>query len=302
MVIEFNETNKPPMREVVSIKRSGSDACIDDLFGYSAGDVENEGGIEVVKSANFKLAEIEYDKYRKKKKYNKSSYNSGIVLLPDEINSFLFSPMIQKYASDDDYLAIIFIRQLIQNSYNHGHNNFVFKNSPYIDLCFSSLHGSIDRPLEISFNTNGTDPIFFQSSYVNARICGNVRRSFVNTHHLNIILEGNIGFHSGYDSKNCSIYVNGDIDYDFGKDSENIKLYVNGNVGNSFASSSTGLVAWISGSGGLGFGYNSNVVAYVGGKIESVPLRDLKRKMIFHNAKSHPKYKQMMKEWEDVFQ
>jgi hypothetical protein len=245
---------------VVPIKRNAGDfgifgndgtSGIDGLFGYSAQDVESLGRVEVVGSGNMAkaLKEFETHLYDDIKPIGPSE---DLTLTKDEINQFL--KLAKTYEANDSFCHLLglFSGKLVTNSYNADNNDFVFDLTNYnYKRILYGIKGKKDNPVKIS-------------------ITSNVPERFLNDcHYINIVIDGNVGYHSLSGSKHVSLKINGDVSSNFGDWARNLDVKINGNVGNYFGNASKHIFAKIKGDVGSHFGkFSKNLSSIIGGNTE----------------------------------
>jgi hypothetical protein len=233
----------------VPIKRSSDDG-IDNLFGYTAEDVENVSEIEAASNDNltetygFYLRDLDDALNGDFKQEVKS------VLSPFEINSFIDLMMGHEDHIAFSYCFSLYFNRLIQHSYNAGHNDFKFdfNKIPSLPHLGVALHGTRNKPLKIDIlgdvsdnfcqdgvqvklNIDGNVGNYFgfDSSFICATVSGNVGDYFSHKSHcLSSKIDGNAGNLYGHRSNQLLSYVGGDIKNNIGNYSTNLKLAVGG--------------------------------------------------------------------------
>jgi hypothetical protein len=270
---------------ITSIKRNDSENGLDQMFDYSAQDVENTNTIEVFGSGNLPLAIKEFEDIPLS---NNSLYliKTELTLTPTEINAFVQS--IKKYCNcKQDYdgyswKAGVYIGKLIHNSNYEGNQNF-------------------------PINTKNC-----KINYLAAELCS------IDYKPIKILIDGDVGYRFGYKSNDIAVKINGDANQEFGVFSTNLSVVIDGNVNSKFGEYSTNLTALITKDAGENFAYNSSFLsAIVKGNTISLGPRtsDLTafthhegqgdnddERMTFHSEKdvvNHPKYKKIIKKLEE---
>jgi hypothetical protein len=212
----------------VQIKRSG-DASIDNMFDYSAQDVENEGTIEVVSSNVDEVLNDFKCSFKFSVDNSYSWYKPSVTLNPSEINHFVQKSIVYSSEKSYEHHLGLFMKILTMDSYQKGHNNFAFDLSSHPELIslFQYFKAYKNNPIKIMINGDLGD------------------RAFNNSRNINVVVNGDLGWFSFYDCQNLIIDING-------------------NVGGHFAGSSDSIVARINGSADAGPGINSeNISLYV---------------------------------------
>jgi len=180
------------------------------------------------------------------------------VLTPDQINVFLLGCTTYE---NHPYFSLFtgrFVSELIQRSYNSGHNNFTFdttmfrnptKMYPDLDNMVAGISGTLEKPINISIlGSTGTH-------------CG------YHSNNLIISITGNTGLHCGYHSKNLTFTIGGDADYQCGSSSENTKMTIFGSVGNNSGMGSPNSTYTVWGDVGPNFGsFSSNSTFTIHGR------------------------------------
>jgi hypothetical protein len=257
---------KRQLELLAAIKRD--DSGLDDLFDYSAVDVETIEKIKTI-DGNISSALIEFTDFMKIDKQDSDSYVVKTILSPSEINEFI--PLLKNYKFDFEGASIPahFINKLIQSSYNSGNNDF-FLNIP---------DGQHLRPLAFNLEGKEKDPIILSAS-------GELSYAFLFLS-KNVIatIDGNLGDHFCHLTENVTTIIVGNVKDGAGWDSKNLKLAIKGNVGNYFGKDSI------------------NLSAYVNGEIKSISssINKSARTIYGQSAIEHDEYKRMMQMWEEKF-
>jgi hypothetical protein len=272
---------------ITEIKRDDSATGLDDLFGYSADDVENHGTINVVRNANMDYALEELEKYLSFDFMEKRNYKHNITLSPDEINSFF--QMTAIFKDLENYLCVSsFVNELIQNSYDAGNNNFYLNvenfEGKYLDdknldgfPYLGQVNGEFNRPL--CLNVKG-DVCHYAKNVIN----------FVSN------VNGNVGFFSCMNAKRADIAVKGDVGSYFGSGSHHSKFLVGGSAKDNFVSNSFFATIFLSGSYDERFCYSAkhhDVFLKLG---NSATIHGKKYALMGSEVKDHPQYKMLSEE------
>ena len=195
----------------LAIKRS-SDSSLDDLFGYSASDVEEEKEIIVVPNEFSNL----FEKYENiiNFKYNDVSQIEDYiiktfdeVLSPKEIKVFHFIAD-QLYGGNEHKTRMGYtLTKLIQNSFNKGYNDFDldFTEKPVLGLG-NNLKGKLFRKLKI-------------------KVKGNLHNVGHGSRNLDVTIDGNASGSFGFQSKNITAYISGCVNT-IGYNSKNVKCVI----------------------------------------------------------------------------
>jgi hypothetical protein len=198
---------------LVTIKRQ-SDSSLDELFGYDASDVENEGKVQ---SSNNVIVPVlsDFEKYLglHHDKFVKASTQH--ILLPLEINQFLQLTLCFSNQKNYFHRAGWFLSQLIQNSYDVGHNDFIldYKDGPKkIDQLGRKIIATKERPCTLYCNGNAGYYFGERSQYLTA------------------IVKGLLGPRIGNFSQNLTLTVNGNISFVDKKMSSDFTAYVSGRI------------------------------------------------------------------------
>jgi hypothetical protein len=289
----------------VGIKRSqGIDGGLDNMFGYSANDVENKSKIEVVGSGNLLLAIKEYCSYLDVdfgliSRANQCSY-TNVILTPPEISQFILATKI--YGGHENYGARTgeFSSKLIQTSYGAGNNDFLINlNSINLSRFCKRIKGKRDDRIKIDIKGNSGNDFCNGSKYFDINIDGNVSGfSLKKTEKSVITVAGNCGEKFAFGSIDITSFVNGNVGPNSGQESNRLNLIVGGNVDYNFASFANRLSAVIGGNleiFGLGY-YARNMDLFVGGSMDYGNKKPPKNIRVGQNAKNHSLYKLMMTE------
>lgn len=242
---------------LVSIKRDGA-GDLDDLFGYSAKDVENESGIEVIGN-NLNEIIVDYRRYIGVGDCP-DQMCTNLVLLPQEINSAIQLIYISPESKLYPYSTGTYLTALINNSYDAGHNNFNLSLNQ--DLIINDLgEGFVaekKRPLKLNLIGDVGYALFTNAHFVDACIIGDVGKDALNySHNCSIFIKGNVAESLGSYSNNCSFNIKGDVGNSFGYESSHLSCKILGDVSFFFGNSSIGLNAIIKGNVDSNFGYVS---------------------------------------------
>jgi hypothetical protein len=293
-------------KKILAIKRSDSESSIDELFGYTASDVENEGKIE---GSNYDFTQL-------LETFENSLGHLHIfvptdILNPIEINSFIFET--RRFQDDISYSNCLsnFLGKLIQNSYLSGHNNFHLDltnmNPP--DSLMRAVECCEERPLRMTINGNVGAYFGSLSENIFAKIYGDCGYLLGNgSSNMNVEITGDVNFKLASSSNNFDGIINGDIAWDSLYSAIDGKIKVNGKCGANFAYCAKNLNATISDVKNLrDFCYhiensqikteNRNVIANFldhlrsNGKYDSIfGDIDLKNSVFFNDDKSWQKY------------
>jgi hypothetical protein len=260
--------NKDSSDTLVAIKHGDDSSGLDTLFDYNANDVENKSTIEVVGSGNIRNALKEYEEMRRLNSHERDYLRSKSVLTSSEINVLI--QFISKYDCPEEFAYSNggFISDIIQNSYDVGENNFYFnlEGIPSIYSLCSNLTGKDERPIDITVKGN-TSFLFAESSkYLNMFVDGYCAKAFAHA------------------AKNCTLVVKGFVHELFAAPSRYLTAIIDGNVDvNAFARNSV------------------NFDGYISHDVSNLEIESTAKILQGKNAREHPEYKRMMKEWERRF-
>jgi hypothetical protein len=215
---------------ITSIKRSDKSSGLDDLFGYTASDIEETKKIYVVDS---NLAEVfdTYNSYLGLEKGELEDNKPTLILTPNEIDAFLQETIYHQKRENFCSKTSRFLSGLIQNSYDFGNNGFNlnFTELNYFNDVGRDLCGKKDEPIELDINGN----------------IGNATGSC--SKYLTINVNGNVGHTFGFDSTNMTSAINGDVGLNFGESSYKLAAQIEGNVRSSLGINSNKMKATIKG-------------------------------------------------------
>ena len=231
---------------VTGIKRSTSDSNLDQMFGYSADEVENTSTIEVVGSGNIDKAYLEFKNYLDSLIHFELSFDKNLVLTPIELNVLM--GRIKDYSGHINYeeWSHVFIDKLFKNSYDHGNRKFaLIIDLPKINSFLNDLTATEEKPFE--FNVEGDLPWSAFSS------CKNVIAN----------ITGDVDAYFGFKSSDCKFIINGNVSNNAFRNSNHLDISVNGDVGNNFAFGNENLNVNIKGEIGSSFGWKSKNSNYV---------------------------------------
>jgi hypothetical protein len=251
---------------------------LDNLFGYTASDVENVGTIEVVNSGNLDLALEEFEDYLELSPHIAEKRKTKLCLLPGEINHFL--NLIENYHEHTNYFwrSGTFTSKLMGQSYLNGNNRFNLNigEHPVSHLAID-LKASEDNPIKISIE-------------------GDVGGCFASSsENLDIVINGNCENSFGWSSENICVKINGSVGGFFGKSSNNLTALISQNANKMFSYGSKYLSAIIKGNsdGDLGI-YSSDLTVFVYGDLAKCCPKEDRYIYTADNIKGHEKYIQIM--------
>ena len=229
-----------------SIKRNydgggiGSIGSLDNLFGYSPEDVENERKVETSDEVNLKLALCQYHSCEDTSFNAMLDFKTSLVLTPKEISQFLF--LIKFNFINDENLkkTSLFMNKLIQNSYDFGYNQFNLDLNNYPDSCFlcRELIGEVNNPLRVDINGDVEYSTCYGAKNLIVSLSGHAGEAFAdNTNNLVIHVKGNAGRFFGWQSNDSYAIVKGNVGDHFFSYSENSTAVVFGDTKEYFGSS-----------------------------------------------------------------
>jgi hypothetical protein len=214
----MNPNLKPSIEAITTIQRK--DTCIDDLFGYGAGDVENIRKLDI-SDDSLSNAFSQYLLFLNKDEIDYCSFiddhRIDSVLSSKSINKFFNLANIFVGPKKDYVFTGLFVSKLIQESYDAGNNNFLLEGEFDRIQCIGSyLNGQESNPIRIHVNSNelGTGA-FGASNYVIASI------------------EGSCSLGLGNNTKNSILAIKKSANW-IGDCSENLKVYVGGDCNSYF--------------------------------------------------------------------
>jgi formylmethanofuran dehydrogenase subunit C len=263
---------------ITYIKRSDDDSGIggsfselDDMFGYSANDVEKESGIEVVR--NNELTSL-LEKFESSL-HARINGEIGIdeVLTPSEINYFVSKTHIYRGYTSYNIQLSPFLTRLIQNSYIKGYNDF-YLNFNGIDSPYNFMRGidCTDEKNPIKMIIEGeVGPHFGEySSNISAKINGDCGYLLGNgSYNLDVSVFGDVGARLASGSMNFKGVVTGNVSYESFMNAENGTILIEGDVGSNFCRDAKRIYAEVKGNVGELFGYSSKEISMViGGKCD----------------------------------
>ena len=116
-------------------------------------------------------------------------------LTPAALDIFLTLTIPYENESEYGYITSEFLEHLVQNSYNNGHNDFLFRTcnlTPELPAFPSNLKGTKDNPLRIT-------------------VIGNTGNSLGDDYYVHLTLKGNTEHGFGGNSQHSVYIVNGEI-------------------------------------------------------------------------------------------
>jgi hypothetical protein len=228
----YGSQNHGTFGQTIAIRRDSPNSDLDDLFGYSASDVETKSEVEVVGSNVLSDALNEFDELLDW--YDGLDViDSNIILSPPLIQTFI--EISKKYSHRGSFITTAprYLNTLIQNSYDAGHNDFKFEDDDFCNGLLSSVKGKEDNPLTATLVGRFTN-VGFCSSYFNIFLKGNLGFSFTYANNVNLTMRGDIlqGFASK--SKDVITAIDGDVGTEIGRDSTNFEIYASGIIDDVF--------------------------------------------------------------------
>jgi hypothetical protein len=295
-----------PHDTLVAIRRDDRKS-LDDLFGYSTGDVESVREVEAQDSPLY-LVLHEFESYLETEKgLIHYPYSTNLVLTPNEINQFLQVSI--NYQDHEDYFGHVgtFVSALLRTSYVGGNNDFYLniKNvNPIYNLC-SEITANKNRPLKIRMDGDLDSDFGSDSNNLDVFLNGNADSGFLsNSKYSKAFINGNLGLAALYCSEDISIFVKGNVGEEFALDSKGAKALIKGNVGCKFGFSSNELKAYIKGNVSYKFGYGSNhLCAIVKGNVTTNFAKYASDSVILQgkNIGNDPKYPQLIKKLMEAY-
>jgi hypothetical protein len=285
-----------------SIKRS-DDSSIDNLFGYSASDVENENQIEVDGNSLSPVIH-EYQRLLDSRELSTPKLNHKFILTPDEIDSFL---QLQEIFLDHEYNIRHFgkyVSSLIQNSYDAGYNGFEFNLENVEEFPYLGCHikGNDKNLIKIKIVGDVGCGFGTEAKEVDVNIQGNVDYFFgLSSNNLIATINGDVAHGYGISSINMTTFIKGNSKKTFGNSSENMTAIIVGRMADYVGINSNNLTLAVDGSAGIEFGRESiNLTAYIRNTFYLRPS-DFKNGNIIggNDAINHPEYIRMMKEFDE---
>ena len=255
--------------EKLGIKRSDrDDGGLDNLFDYSADEVETTRRVEVIDNPLLNPLS-EYQRYMDAS-HDNQEYEPNKILLPEEIDAF-----VKTFHSEYEKNPLKFsdfLDKIVVVSYNDGNNNFHLNFSSYNkpDMIFMWEIATKERPLELEIEGNLGIKCFERAEYFNVKINGDIESNFAEgSKNLDIVINGNVKDNFGYCSTNLNVTINGDTKLYFGYLSNNLNAIINGNVGGAFSHYSNDLSAIINGNAGPDFGGGLRSNIFVSGDVNT---------------------------------
>ena len=270
---------------LIAIKRDDNNSGLDDLFGYSASDVENTSTIEVIGSGNLPLAIYEFDKYFEKDNIDPYKIETKLTLDHSEIDDFLEAS--KKYLRKMNYRSATgaYLSWIMANSYDFlNHNSFVLKLDQPLNFFATGLCAQKNNPIRVEVEGNlGYNCAMYSEN-------------------LKIIVEGNVDHHFGFKSKNSQSIINGNCFDEFGKYTRDFTALITGNADGFFLEGSKNTSGIIKGDCKVYPGINStNSSIFVHKKIKK--FIDCEDYLILsgNSVKDHLKYKETMQKINEEF-
>jgi hypothetical protein len=273
----------------ISIKHSTGD--LEDLFGYSPNEVENESRIKAIDSTNLIFA-LEYFETFLDESFKVNVKDLPCSIIGDkEISRFII--LSKTFESHPNYPRKLgeLTSYMLQESFNVGYNDFEFDFSKIssIDKFLMSVSGLDTKPMNVFINGGLGD------------YCAS------NCNHLNLTVSGNIGLSFGFKSEHMTTYVKGNVDEYFNYHAQKSTAVIDGNTGNNFADSSEFVTAVILGEAefeGVLAPYAKNFRGYLKREYEFDNYSSRTGSVCFSgkDAQDKPVYQLLVKEFERRFE
>jgi len=159
------------------------------------------------------------------------------LLTPNQINTLL-QKIIQETPKQkmEHYITGMIITQIIQESYEKGHNKFMLTTKDTrIQNIGHSLKGTPENPVRISIQGNTGNQLGYHSKKCRYDINGNTEKD-CGTHSKNCKynIQGNVTELCGDGSRNCIFLIKGNAKEFLGDNSTNCKYYIKGNLKGNF--------------------------------------------------------------------
>ena len=192
-----------------------------DIFsGYDNSQIEERSTINVEEGL-FKDVLVEFNHYLTLNWLEKQNYQCPIVLSSKNINLFLqITPQLSQGEK-----SIFFLNELIKASYLAGNKKFYFDTKGVEDT----------NVLCSKVSTKGID-------YLTVMVDGDVGDHFCfGSRNIFTYINGNVGKYFGQSSSHCFTVIKGDAGYGFGKLSRYLTAYVQGSFGQFLGQASSSL-------------------------------------------------------------
>jgi hypothetical protein len=250
---------------ITSIKHKDSEKGLDDLFDYSADDVETAREIGVKGRSKVQCVIEELEEFIAKLERDNLMINDPTsILTPKELDVFVTVSEVFKDNVQYKHNFSHFLDVLIRNSYNEGNNNFYldFTNLHFLHYLLHHFRAKEDNPLKMT-------------------VCGNFG-SFIAkaSTNVNLVLDGNCNFLFGQKSSNLTAYVTGNVGRSFGFKSDNMTAIIGGDYGDNFK-----------------YGFNNSTV-YVNSNLEKSGFLKISKKTTPCDVKDDPLYQKLIQDFE----
>jgi len=172
--------------------------------------LDTEGSLSDEGKQNVFQVLADFEKHVASADFNSRSFTPIYAYVPSNVVNHVLTPaelriadhmIIASADKQEKSDADVYIIRLVQNSYDAGHNGFIF-DIPHWHIG-ANLKGTKENPIQISVNELGSFS-GERSDYVHFQIKGNA--------------ESNIGTHSRY----CKFIIGGDLGHSSGSDAESI--------------------------------------------------------------------------------
>lgn len=197
---------------VTAIKKgTGLDGILDE---HKAQDVDEVQNLEVGgESKGFNKLFSVLEKYLDLSVHEAAQTKINHVLPPEDINLFLAQSLAFENKILYHFYIGYFISDLIQASYEAGHNDFVFNTKPLINIknLGSDLKGTEDNPIRLTVYGDTGDNLGCLSRYCNFVVNGNVSDCGSNSQYSHFEINGNVNESCGYTARNSEFVINGTL-------------------------------------------------------------------------------------------
>jgi hypothetical protein len=220
-----------------SIKREDDFSSLDNLFGYSANDIEKQNKTTVVGENNVLLVLNEFEEFIQLNFDKRKAYDIKTSLCPQEINKFLQLISINQHQYSYSFLYSdkvgVFASKLMVQSYLSGNSefNFDFSNMPWINHFARDIFADKNNPVRININGHIGNYCFAMSENLIVTLNGNARDSLLgNSKNNEIYIQGNVGRYFSLMGENLDVTIKGDVKNEFGFGLTNSYVAIDGVV------------------------------------------------------------------------
>ena len=292
---------------ITSIKRSDPAKGLDEIFGYTASDVETVR--KITSHIDFEFEELirDYELCLDTDFSKELYYTSLSSVNPETINQFL--QLTLAYENHHNYCVATgkFISDLVENSFeNLGHTDFFLNTTNLKPIHYLFEKINYTKKLNVNIVGDIGNECFINSENLNVYVKGNAKNDISSYGHNNTIkIDGSVGDWFAFKSSNCNIYVKGNVGNNCSAQSKRNYLVVGGTIAEKLLSRSHDVTCAVRGKvdEGIFLGRCKQLKLYLPQNFADLcaDYYKLNEINLGEDAQNHKKYKEMMDTLDEVF-